>query len=134
MEPNTRLRSAVRGFYLWIGSIVLVGLAPILAMDLIEQETTAARVGGVLLGVGGMLPWMWIVYSIIRRGDEFARQMHLVALGFAFAGTIVLMAALEWLVEAEFIDPPSFKVVVLGSMVLWLISLLGARSYFERQG
>jgi hypothetical protein len=132
MEPNHRFRTAVRGFYPWIGSTVLLGAAPLLALYLIDRETTLARAAAVAVGAGGMLPWMWVIYQMIRRGDEFVRRMHLIAFGFAFGATLVLLVALGWLVRADFMDPPDLIVVWAGCMVLWLVALLGAKSYFER--
>jgi hypothetical protein len=44
MEPNHRFRSAVRTFYFWIASTVLLGVAPLTALYLIDRETTWARV------------------------------------------------------------------------------------------
>ena len=132
MEPNSRFRSNVRTFYALIGSIVLLGAAPLMAMRLIDRGTTWARVTAVVVGVGGMLPWMWVVLSIVRRGDEFFRRLHLIALGLAFGGVIVLIVTLDWLVRADFIYPPDLMLVWVGGLVLWLVALLGAKRYFER--
>jgi hypothetical protein len=132
MEPNARFRSNVRTFYAWIGSMVILVVAPLVALRLSDQETTLARVTAVVLGVGGMLPWMWVVVSIIRRGDEFVRRLHLVAFGLAFGGAIFLIVTLEWLIRAHFIDPPDMKMLLLGCIVVWAIALVAARRYFER--
>jgi hypothetical protein len=134
MEPNAQFRSAVRGFYLWIGSMVVAGAAPLVAIQLVDRGTTLARVAAVVLGVGGMLPWMWVVFSIIRRGDEFVRRLHLIAFGFAFGGALVLLVTLGWLVRADFIDPPDLMLVWLGCLVVWFIAIMGAKRYFERAG
>jgi hypothetical protein len=75
---------------------------------------------------------MWVVFSIIRRGDEFVRRMHLLALGFAFAGALVLLVALNWLVRADFMYPPDLMIVLLVCLVMWFVALLGAKRYYER--
>jgi hypothetical protein len=89
-------------------------------------------VAAVAIGVGGMLPWMWLIFVIIRAGDEFLRRLHLIALGLAFGGSMVLLVTLGWLVRADFMDPPDLIVVWAGCLVLWLVALLGTKSYFER--
>ena len=33
-------------------------------------QTLAARLGAVVVGVGGALPWMAVIYVLVRRGDE----------------------------------------------------------------
>ena len=132
MEPNARFRSNVRGFYIWIGSTILLGAAPIVASHLIDQETTPARAAAVMVGVGGILPWMWVMFSVIRKGDEFVRRLHLIALGFAFGGTLVLLVALGWLVRADLMRPPDLIAVWGGCMVIWLVALLAAKFYYER--
>lgn len=133
MKPNSQLRSAVRGFYAWIGSMVILMVAPIFALQLADSPSTAARVAAVLVGAGGMLPWMGIVYLLIRRGDEFVRRMHLVALAWAFGGAILLMAVLGWMVSARFIKHPDLRIVMGGTLVIWVIALFGAKFYFERE-
>jgi len=132
MKPNTQLRKAVRGFYAWIASMVLVGLAPIVAVRFAERQSTWERAVAVLLGAGGMVPWMWIVYTMIRRSDEFTRQIHLVAFGFAFGGALLLLSALHWMVRAGFMAYPDLIIVMGGAMVLWLAALLATKFYFER--
>jgi hypothetical protein len=132
-KPNAQLRSAVRGFYAWIGSMALLVLAPLAAMRLIDSASTTARISAVILGAGAGLPWMWVVYSIIRRSDEFMRRLQLIALGIAFGGTVLLLATLDWLVRASFIERPAPIVVMGGALVIWLVALLGANFYFGRE-
>lgn len=132
-KPNQQLRSAVRGFYAWIGSMIILALAPLAAMQLVDNPSPYVRAGAVILGVGGGLPWGWVVFSIIRRGDEFMRRLHLVSLALAFAGTLVLLATLDWSVRVGFIGRPAPITVMGGAMILWLIALFGTKIYFERE-
>jgi len=113
--------------------MVILMVAPIFALQLAESASTAARVAAVVVGAGGMVPWMWIVYLIIRRGDEFVLRMHLVALACAFAGAILLLATLSWMVTARFIEHPDLRFVMGGALVIWVIALFGAKFYFDRQ-
>ena len=131
-EPNARLRSAVRWFYAWIGSLALLAGTSILGGRLIHQPTTSSRIAAAAIGIGGLVPWMVVVFAMIRRGDEYTRRIHLVALGFAFGGTLLLLSALAWLVRAELIEPPDLMIVWLGCLVLWFAAIMGAKRYFER--
>lgn len=133
MDIDAKLRSNVRTFYAWIGSMVLLGVAPFAAQTVISRGTLAARIAGVVLGVGATVPWMWVVFTLIRRGDEFVRRMHLVALAFAFVGASLVILTLSWLVNAEFIAPPDLFVVWFSFMVVWGIAIFGAKRYYERE-
>ena len=126
------MRANVRTFYAWIGSLILLGASPILAAWLIRQQTLATRIAGVAVGVGGMLPWMWIVAMMIRRGDEYVRRIHLVALSCAFGGTLVLVMALALLRRAHFIGPPDLMVLWLALLIIWIIAFFFARRHYER--
>jgi hypothetical protein len=132
MEPNAQFRRNVRTVYAWIGSMILLIAAPLMALRLIDRGTTLTRAAAVVVGVAGMLPWMWVVFSIIRHGDEFVRRLHLIALGFAFGGALVLLVALNWLVRAEFMYPPDLMIVLFGCFILWFVAVMGVKLYFER--
>ena len=131
-QPNMKFRRGVRMFYAWVGSTVILGVGPILAMRLVESSSTPVRVAGVALGVGSMLPWIWVVAGIIRGSDEFLRRLHLVALAFAFFGSLMLVVVLDWLVRAEFMAPPDFILVWAAFLVIWLVALVVTKRYFER--
>jgi hypothetical protein len=110
----------------------LLGAAPIGASRLIHVHTAAARIAGVIVGIAGMLPWMWIVFAMIRRGDEFEQRIHLAALGVAFAAALVLILALEMLRRAQFIGVPDLMGIWIALLVIWVVAMLGAKRYFER--
>ena len=130
--PNARLRANVRTFYTWIASMIVFGAGPLVAARLINQHTLVARIAGVVIGAGAMLPWMWVVFVMIRRADEYSRRIHLVALGAAFAAALILVVALAMLVRADFIGPPDLMVVWLTLLAIWFVALMGAKVYFER--
>ena len=132
MEANRRLRTAIRNFYFWLGSLFILGLSPIIAGRLIDRGDALSRAGGVLVGIAGSLPWMWAVYLMVRQGDEFARRIHLVAMAAAFVGGLILVSALHWLTEAGFIRPPGFLMVWLALLLLWLVAAIVTKRYFER--
>jgi hypothetical protein len=133
MERNSRFRGAVRVFYAWIASLIVLGAAPILAHDLLERGSLVARVAAVIVGASGVLPWMWVVFTMIRRGDEFVRRMHLVACAFAFAGALIVVSVLDWLVRAGFAPRPDLMILWVGFLILWLVALLVTKRYFERE-
>ena len=133
VEPNARLRQAVRGFYAWLGSVLLAAIAPFISSALIERQSVWARVSGVAVGTLAWVPMMIVVGVIISRGDEFQQRMHLMAIAFAFAATLLLVAAIDWLVQAELAEPPAFRVLWLAIAMLWFIGLMASKWYFERQ-
>ena len=131
--PNQQLRAAVRWFYSWIGATLLLGISPIAALRLIELGTPPARVAGVIVGAGSFVPWLWVVAMMIRRGDEFVRRIHLTAIAWAFAGAMVLILALHWLVVAEFIAPPDLMFVWFAMLMFWLAGIVIVKRRFERE-
>jgi hypothetical protein len=133
MRTSPTFRSAVRGFYAWLGSLVMLGVAPIAARELAERESLLPRIAAVLVAVIGVLPWMWVIWTAVRRGDEFIRRMHLVAATFAFAGAQVLLVGLAWLVRAGFMAPPDLMLLWVAFLVLWVVAILGTKLYFERE-
>jgi hypothetical protein len=133
MTVNARFRRNVRIFYGWLGSMVLMGVAPIAARWCIRHETTPWRAAGVFVGVAGMVPWIWLVSHLIRHGDEFERRMHLVAIAVAAAAGLIFLVTLAWLVDAHFIEPPDLALVWVAMLVLWLIAMLGTKRYYERE-
>jgi hypothetical protein len=133
MTLNQQYRQNVRIFYAWLGSTVLLGVGPLLALRLIERETTMWRVLGVVVGVGAMLPWMWVLVTIIRRGDEFVRRMHLVAIAIAAAASLIGLVTLDWLQRAWFIETPKLTFLWPAATLIWLVALIGTKRYYERQ-
>lgn len=133
MDINQQFRRNVRVFYAWVGSTILLGAGPLVALRLIERETTAWRVAGVVVGIGAMLPWMAVVVGIIRRGDEFVRRMHLVAIALTAAASLLLLVTVDWLQRASFIESVDLVVIWPACLVLWLIALIGTKRYYERE-
>ncbi len=131
-EPNARFRQNVRGFYMWLGSMVILGAAPLIARSLAEQESLGARIAAVVVGGGGSLPWMFLIFVIVRRGDEFFRRMHLIALSIAFFAALLVISTLAWLVKAGFVDDPDLFIVWGLLLVIWVIALLATKRHFER--
>lgn len=131
MTINQQYRQNVRIFYAWVGSTILLGLSPLIALRLIEQGTTLWRASAVVVGVGGALPWMWVLFTIIRRGDEFVRRMHLVAIAIAAAVSLIGLITLDWLQRAWFIETVDFMLIWLAGMLIWLVALIGTKRYYE---
>jgi len=125
------LRRNVRLFYAWLGSLVLLGATPLAAYYLIDLETPAMRLAGVIVGVVGMLPWLAVVVTAIRRGDEYARRLYFVSIAWAFGAALLLVVTLDWLVKAQFIGPPNLTAVWAGFLILWLLSFVVVRRRFE---
>jgi hypothetical protein len=132
MDLHQQFRQNVRTFYAWLGSVVLLGVSPLIALRLIERETTAYRAAGVAVGVAGMLPWMWVLVAIIRRGDEFQQRMHLVAIAIAAGVCLMLLVTLDWLQRAWFMPTPDLMLLWPGCMLIWLVALLLTKRHYER--
>ena len=130
---NQQFRTNVRVFYAWVGSTILLGVGPVVASRLIDRETTAWRAAGVVVGVGATLPWMALMATIIRRGDEFVRRMHLIAIAIAAAASLLLLVILDWLQRAWFIESVDLVVIWPACLVLWLVALIGTKRYYERE-
>jgi hypothetical protein len=132
MDISSRYRKNVRTFYAWIASMVLLGIGPIVGEKLIDGGSHTERVLGVTLAMLAWVPWIWIVIGMIRHGDEFSLRVHLVGLSFAFLCLMVVLAALDWLTRAAFIEAPPFAFIWAGGLVLWLVGILTANHYYQR--
>ena len=133
MAENTPYRSAVRGFYAWLLSMTLVVVSSFVADSLVRSNEALIRIAGVVIGTVAWIPIVLVIANIIRRGDEFVRRIHLIAISCAFAGSLLMITALDWLTRAHFMAPPQLSVLWLMVAVLWWISLFGVKRYFERQ-
>jgi hypothetical protein len=132
MEPNQQLRSSVRTFYSFLGSVVLLGVGPIVGQNLIDEGTQGERIAGVAIAMVAWIPWIVVVIGMIRRGDEFALRIHLVGLAIAFFGLLTVLAALDWLARAEFIPTPELALVWPVGLVLWFAGIMIATHYYQR--
>ena len=130
--PNLRFRQQVRGFYAWLGALLLAGVAPFVAMEMIHSGTLAGRIGGVVLSTISWIPMVAIVAAIVRASDEFQQRIHLVALGWSFASAMLLLMCLDGLVLARFIRQPRLAVIWLAFAVLWVIWLIVVKRRFDR--
>jgi len=133
MDINEQFRRNVRAFYAWVGSTLLLGIGPIVAHRLLERETTAGRLLAVIVGAGSMVPWMWVLISVIRRGDEFVRRLHLVSIAIAGAASLFLLVVLDWIQQARFIRSVDLTFLWSGCLLLWFLALIGTKRYYERE-
>ena len=132
MEIREQFKRNVRMFYAWVGSLIALGAAPVVARHLVEQETAIVRAAGVAIGVLGFVPWLAMLFVVIRNSDEYFRRLHLIAIAIAATYGLLMMIAVEWLVRASFIEPPDFTFLWVSWLVVWVIALLGTKRYFER--
>src|SRR5436190_16814270 len=132
MDITQQYRRNVRTFYAWIGSIAILGISPLIALRMIDQGTTPWRVAGAVVGAVGAMPWIFVVYRIVKQGDEFIRRMHLIAIAIASAASLILLMTIDWLQRAEFIDTPNMMLIWPACLVIWLIALTLTKRHFER--
>ena len=111
---------------------MVLGVGPFLAVRLIESGTTTARVAGVLIGAASVVPWIGVAGFMISRSDEFVRRLHLISIAWAFAGSIVLIVTLQWMVEAAFIAPPNLLIVWFGFLLIWMVAYAVVKWRYER--
>ncbi len=133
MAENNPFRKNVRRFYAWLGATLLAFAAPLVASRMVDSQDIGARIGGVLVGTLAWIPLVVVVFMIIRQGDEFIRRIHLVAISCAFGGALLMITLLDWLTRANFIKQPSLSLLWLLIAMLWFISLMLSKRYFERQ-
>lgn len=133
-DANKRFRRTVRGFYAYLGSMAAAGVLPIAGMKLIDTGTMAGRIAGTTLATAGWVPMMVFIAFVIRAGDEFQRRLHLVALAWSFAATMILLSLAAALVRAGFIDDPDLMILWLLAALCWLISIFAVKRYYERAG
>jgi hypothetical protein len=127
-----RFRRNVRTFYAWLLSMVMLMAGPLVGEWLLDRGTVAARVAAVVLGLGSMVPWGCVLIVIIRRGDEFARRLHLVGAAAAFGGAVLITTLLAWLERGGFVEHPDLRLLVGSFFLVWVGAVLGAKFYFER--
>ncbi len=132
MHPDQRLRKSVKGFYAYVGSVLLAMVSPPIADWLVHQPPAATRTLGVIVGVGGWVPLMVIVAHVIRASDEFTQRIHYLSLSISFGVGFVVIASLDWLVRAGFIEPIPYMVLWLAMAVVWVITLFTVKHRLER--
>ena len=132
MEIREQFKRNVRMFYAWVGSLIVLGAAPVVADWLVEHDTSVARAAGVAVGVLGFLPWLAMLFAVVRNSDEYFRRIHLIAIAIAATYGLLMLIAAGWLVRARFIEQPDFTMLWVSWLVVWVIALLGTKRYFER--
>ena len=133
MDLHERFRKNVRGFYAWLGSVLVAAVAPFVAVRLTETWTLTGRIAGVVVGTLAWVPLILVIGAIIRAGDEFIRRIHLVAIAIAFGAGLFLITFLGWLAQAHFIEQPPIVVAWLVFGILWVVCLYAVKRHYERQ-
>jgi hypothetical protein len=133
MHPNnnSRFRRQVRGFYLWLGAIVLAAIGPYVANLLIHSDSAVVRVAGLVVGLAWWLPYFFVTVSVIKHGDEFTQRIHLVAASLAFAEALFVISAAGWLSSAHVMAPPEYEVVWVVCAALWVVTLVVVKRRYE---
>lgn len=89
------------------------------------------RIALVAIGIGGVLPIVFVYAKSIRMQDEFNQRIHLVALAIAFAVTAVVSYSSDLLFQAGFI-PQVPATGLWGVMVaIWFISMLTTPRFYR---
>jgi len=103
------------------------------AMQILKHHPTSAwvRGGAVALAVCGFLLWMAGTANAIRHENEFTRQIHLLALACAMAGSAVFIFVCDLLQRAGFIEYVSLMTIFLVMMGAWLLAVALASLYYR---
>ncbi|HUP90583.1 MAG TPA: hypothetical protein VM100_14640 [Longimicrobiales bacterium] len=131
-DASARMRKNVRGFYGLLLSVVAATVGPFIANGVLHYGTPLSRILAVIIGVAAWLPMFIVIALIIARGDEFSRRIHLTAIAFAFAGSLLLITGLDWLERADFLRRPPLSVLWLAIAVLWFIAIMVTKRHYER--
>lgn len=62
------------------------------------------RVGAVFIGTACYLPWIGLVVWLIRKSDEFERQVHLFGIAYGFLLAFFALIAIDMLKDSRFIE------------------------------
>ncbi len=93
--------------------------------------STWARGGAVALAVCGFMLWLAGSANAIRAGNEFTRQIHLVALATAFGTTALFIFVCDMLQRAGFIHYVSLTAIFVLMMGAWLLAVMLASLYYR---
>ena len=96
-----------------------------------HPQSVALRVGMVVLGVAGFLPWLVSVGQLILSQDEFSVRLHLVGIALTCAATAVLLLTADYLQTAALLGAVSPQSIWLAMGVLWWLSILVATWYYR---
>ena len=127
LDPSIRLlRQIALGTILWASTFIAA------KSDWLGHPAgLPMRIALVAIGIGGVLPIVFVYAKSIRMQDEFNQRIHLVALAIAFAVTAVVSYSSDLLFQAGFI--PQFPATGLwGVMVaIWFISMLTTPRFYR---
>ena len=128
-----RLDPSVRRLVGIFGSIGLWAVTYITATNLLARDKPSAgvRAAAVAIGIGGLLPWVWMAARSIASQDEFTRRIHYVALSCTFAATGVFLFAVDLLTRAQFIDYLSYMHIWMFMVSSWLLALVLTNRYYR---
>ena len=128
-QQDTGLRALRRATYV----IIAWAASYVLAMKILKHHPVSVwvRGGAVALGVCGFLLWLGGTARAIRAGNEFTRQIHLVALACAFAATALFIFVCDMLQRAGFLYYISLMTLFLVMMGAWLLAVALASLYYR---
>jgi hypothetical protein len=133
MADQDKRNPALRHLGLIAGAVALWCVTEAIAFGALRhhQHSTAVRVGLVVLGVAGFIPWQLTVAKTIRLQDEFTRRIHLVSLAIAFGVTNLLVFSANLLQYAGFINEVPLMVIWFGMWMVWWVALLVTARYYR---
>ena len=127
IDPSVRQLAGI------FGSLGLWAVSYVTAISLLTRGTpsTGVRAAAVAIGIGGLLPWVWMAARAIASQDEFTRRIHYVALSCTFAATGVFLFAVDLLTRAHFIDYVSYMHIWMFMVSTWLLAIVFTNRYYR---
>ena len=120
------LKQILLALVIWLGALTVSNLG--LAGDGHGSLTRALL---AVLGIAGVLPWLYVTAKSILAQDEFTQRVHLVALAWAFAATALLSLSADLLQKAGFLHQLSFGTAWAAMIVFWAVSLFATSRYYR---
>jgi hypothetical protein len=113
--------------------VALWAVTYVVATTLLSKEspTAGARAAAVAIGIGGLLPWVWMAARAIASEDEFTRRIHYVALSCTFAATGVFLFSLDLLARAHFIESVSYMHIWIFMVSAWVLAIVVTNRYYR---
>jgi hypothetical protein len=117
---------------------VLVAMAcltfvPALANHLLDSPSPSIgdRWAAVLVGTLSVVPLLAIIGYGVSQADEYARQIFLVGIALAAAGSLCLTTAVEYMKDARLVPEAAVVPYWLAMMLFWAAGTLGTSLYYR---
>lgn len=133
MTNNVERNSGLRALRWTVAALTAWGVGYVVALKILKHHPASAwvRGGAVALAVFGFLSWLAWMAKAMRISNEFTRQVHLVAMVFAFAATAIFIFVCDMLQRAAFIEYVTLMTIWVFMAGAWLVAIMLASVYYR---